>query len=446
MDKKWTEMTPAEKREVRFKKWSAAEGIQFESPDAEAAYKKAIERFRDISLLEKIPDRVPVMALGTFMQSAIYNVSPYEAMYDVDKLLDAHTRFLKDFKPDYGTGPALIGSGKVLEILDYKHYRWPGHNLPKDSGYQYVEGEYMTADEYDALIDDPSDFWVRTFLPRMCGAFDGLKMISPWTDMWEVVLVSPQMIPFGIPPVQAALKAMIDAGNEAMAWIQKIGAFDAKQQGMGFPGLWGGVSKAPFDILADTLRGTRAIMIDMYRQPKKLEKALERVTPLAISQGVRGADMNGIPTVFIPLHKGADGFMSDEQFKRFYWPSLKATILGLAEQGIIAWLFCEGGYNTRLEFLKELPKYSSFWLFDRTDIVKAKEAIGANLGLGGNIPAGLMLTGTPESVKAYCKNLIDTVGKGGGYLMSWGTALDEGKADTIHAVIDFTKEYGVYKK
>jgi hypothetical protein len=30
--------------------------------------------------------------------------------------------------------------------------------------------------------------------------------------------------------------------------------------------------------------------------------------------------------------------------------------------------------------------------------------------------------------------------------MSWGTALDEGKADTIHAVIDFTKEYGVYKK
>ncbi|HUJ68953.1 MAG TPA: uroporphyrinogen decarboxylase family protein [Syntrophorhabdales bacterium] len=446
MDKKWTEMMPAEKRDSRFKKWSAAEGIKFESPQAEAAYKKAIERFRDISLLEKIPDRVPVMALGTFMQTAIYNVSPYEAMYDVDKLLDAHTRFLNDFKPDYGTGPALIGSGKVMEILDYKHYRWPGHNLPKDTGYQYVEAEYMTADEYDALIDDPSDFWVRTFLPRMCGAFDGLKMISPWTDMWEVVLVSPQMIPFGIPPVQAALKAMIDAGNEAMAWIQKIAGFDAKQNGMGYPGLWGGVSKAPFDILADTLRGTRSIMIDMYRQPKKLEKALERVTPLAIKQGLRGADMNGIPTVFMPLHKGADGFMSDEQFKRFYWPSLKETILGLAEQGVIAWLFCEGGYNSRLEYLKELPKYSSFWLFDRTDIVKAKEAIGANLGLGGNIPAGLMLTGTPESVKSYCKNLIDTVGKGGGYLMSWGTALDEGKADTIHAVIDFTKEYGVYKK
>jgi hypothetical protein len=30
-------------------------------------------------------------------------------------------------------------------------------------------------------------------------------------------------------------------------------------------------------------------------------------------------------------------------------------------------------------------------------------------------------------------------------MMAWGTALDEGKADTIHAVIDFTKEYGVYR-
>lgn len=442
MEKK---MTAAEKREARFKAWSAAEGIQFESPAAEAEYKKAIERFRNIALLEKVPDRVPVMALGTFMQTHLYNVSPYEAMYDVDKMLVAQERFLREFKPDYAGSPALIGSGKVLEILDYKQYKWPGHNLPKDSGYQYVEGEYMMADEYDAFIDDPSDFWVRTFMPRMCGAFDGLKMISPWTDLWEVVGVSPQMIPFGIPPVQAALKAMIDAGNEAMGWIQKIGGFDAKAKGMGLPFIWGGVSKAPFDILADTLRGTRAIMIDMYRQPEKLEKALEKTVPLAISQGVRGANMSGVPTVFMPLHKGADGFMSDAQFKRFYWPSFKATVLGLAEEGIVAFPFCEGSYNSRLEYLKELPKSSSFWLFDRTDMVKAKEAIGDKLGIAGNVPAGLMLTGTPDTVKAYCKNLIDTAGKGGGYMMSWGTALDEGKADTIHAVIDFTKEYGVYK-
>ena len=129
-------------------------------------------------------------------------------------------------------------------------------------------------------------------------------------------------------------------------------------------------------MVADTLRGTRAIMLDMYRQPDKVEKAVERLTPICIKQAVRGAATSGIPTCFMPLHKGADGFMSDAQFKRFYWPTLKAVILGLAEEGIVAFPFCEGSYNTRIEYLKELPKASSFWLFDRTDLVKVKEAIG----------------------------------------------------------------------
>ena len=438
-------MAPAEKREARFQAWQAADGIQFESPEAAVQYRQAIERFKNVALLEKIPDRIPVAALGTFLETSLYGVTPYEAMYDVDKMTDAHLKFLQDFRPDYGGTAPLIGWGKVLEILDYKQYRWPGYNLPKDSVYQYVEAEYMMADEYDALIDDPTDFWLRTYLPRVCGALEPLKMISPFTDLWEVVLVTLQMIPFGIPPVQGAFKALIDAGNEAMAWIQKVGAFDMKQKAMGFPGLFGGATKAPFDMLADTLRGTRAIMLDMYRQPDMVEKAVERLTPLCIKQGVRGVAGSGIPTVFIPLHKGADGFMSHAQFKRFYWPSFKALLVGLAEEGIVGIPFCEGGYNARIEYLKELPKTCSFWLFDRTDMIKLKEAIGGAIGFGGNVPAGLLLTGTPDAVKAYCKNLIDTVGTGGGYMMSWGTAMDEGNAANMHAMIDFTKEYGVYK-
>jgi uroporphyrinogen-III decarboxylase len=253
------------------------------------------------------------------------------------------------------------------------------------------------------------------------------------------------MIPFGIPEVQNALKALIEAGSEAIAWIQQIMGFEMEARGMGFVSGAGGVAKAPFDILADTLRGTRGIMIDMYRRPEMVLKAIERITPLYIKQGVGGATFQGNPVVFIPLHRGADGFMSDEQFKTFYWPSLKALIVGLANEGCVPFLFCEGSYNSRLEYLKELPKGSCFWIFDRTDMVRAKKLLGKTICLGGNVPSGMILTGTAEQVKAYCKNLIDVVGKGGGYIMAFGTAMDEGKADTIHAMIDFTKEYGVYK-
>jgi hypothetical protein len=445
MEKKWEEMSAKEKREARFKTWLSAEGVKFQSPEAEATYKAAIMRFKNAVLLEKVPDRVPIFPLGTFLQTSLYGVTPYEAMYDYGKLISSHKRFLQEYKPDYYGSPAFVGSGKILEILGYKQYKWPGHGVPKDSIYQFVEGEYMKEDEYPALIDDPTDFWLRIYMPRFLGALEPLANLSPFTHMWEVVLVSAQMIPFGIPPVQNALKALLEAGNEAMAWIQQIMGFEMEVRGMGFPTALGGAAKAPFDILGDTLRGTRAMMADMYRRPDMVLKAMERITPLYIKQGVGMATFSGNPVVFIPLHKGADGFMSDEQFKKFYWPTLKALILGLANEGCLPFLFCEGSYNTRLEYLTELPKASCFWIFDRTDMANAKKLLGKTLCIGGNVPSGLILTGTAEEVRAYCKKVIDVAGKGGGYIMAFGTSLDEGKPDTIHAMIDFTKEYGVYK-
>ena len=445
MDKKWEEMSAEEKRASRFDAWLSAPGVQFQNTETEASYKKAITRFKDALLLEKIPDRVPIILLGTFMPGHLYGVTPYEAMYDTDKLASAYRRFLLDYKPDYYVTPALIGSGKIFDILDYKQYRWPGHGISKESGYQCIEAEYMSAEEYDALIDDPSDFWIRTWFPRIFGALEPLKSLSAFTDLWEIVLVSVHMIPFGIPPVQSALKALMDAGNEAMAWLQKIMGLEMEVKSLGFPSMFGGATKAPYDILADTLRGTKGTMIDLYRRPDKVLKAVERLTPLAIKQGVGGATMNGNPVVFIPLHKGADGFMSDEQFKKFYWPTLKEVIFGLSQEGCVPFLFCEGSYNARLDYLKELPKGSCLWIFDRTDMAKAKEMLEDTLCIGGNVPSGLILTGTAEKVKTYCKNLIDVAGKGGGYIMSFGTAMDEGNAETIHAMVDFTKEYGVYK-
>jgi hypothetical protein len=446
MEKRWEQMSSEEKRESRFQSWMSAPGVKFANDEAEAAYKAAIQRLKDAVFMENLPDRVPVLAFGTFMQGHLYNVSPKESMYDYDKLLSAHKRFLQDYRPDYYGSPAFIGSGKILEILAYKLYKWPGHGVSEDSVYQYVEGEYMKAEDYQALIDDPSDFWIRTYLPRISGALEPLTNLAPFPFLWEVVGVSGQMIPFGIPPVQNALRALIDAGTEALGWIEKIMAYEMEARGMGFPSAVGGAAKAPFDILSDTLRGTRAMMTDIYRRPATVLKALERITPIYIKQGVGMATFAGNPIVFIPLHKGADGFMSDEQFKTFYWPTLKALILGLAAEGCVPFLFCEGSYNTRLQYLTELPKGSCFWVFDRTDMAKAKALLKDRLCIGGNVPAGMILTGTADQVKAYCKLLIDVAGAGGGYIMGFGTAMDEGKPETVHAMIDTAKEYGVYKR
>ena len=76
--------------------------------------------------------------------------------------------------------------------------------------------------------------------------------------------------------------------------------------------------------------------------------------------------------VTYPLHKGADGWMSQKQFDTFYWPSLKKVMDAFIKEGLIQNMFAEGGYNTRLETVNEFPKGSVCWYFDKTDMAKAK--------------------------------------------------------------------------
>ena len=84
-----------------------------------------------------------------------------------------------------------------------------------------------------------------------------------------------------------------------------------------------------------------------------------------------------------------------------------------------------------------------YW-FERVDMVKAKEVLGATACIAGNMPLTLLTTGTPDEVKDHCRKLIDTLGKDGGYIMGPGGAPDSVKIENAKAMIDFTKEYGVY--
>jgi hypothetical protein len=449
MQKKWEEMSPDEKQEAQFQKLLTPkdpEGndLQFQSPEAEAAYKTSINRFKDAIQLKE-SDRVPVTVFPGWFPVLYSGMTPQEVMYDYDKCAAAFKKFVLDFKPDLQWGGVMPGPAKFFEILDYKLYAWPGHGVNPDSGYQCLEGEYMQPHEYDLLISDPSFFFRNFYLPRVFGALEGFTMLPPLTGILEMYGVAFNFIPYGLPPVQNTFKALFEAGAEALKWATVMGGADGELATLGFPNILGGFTKAPFDTIGDTLRGTKGIIMDMYRRPDKLHQALQTITPLMIGMGLGAAQQTGNPVIFMPLHKGADGFMSDEQFKTFYWPTLRAVILALIEGGCIPFIAAEGGYNSRLEVIRDIPKGKTIWMFDQTDMVKAKEIVGDTLCLWGNMPSTMLKIGSPEEVKDYAKKLIDTAGKGGGFIMANGAFFDHAKPENIQAMVEFTKEYGVYK-
>src|SRR3989338_3780004 len=131
----------------------------------------------------RIPDRVPV-TIQTGVFSAKYAGIPLSAMYyDPAAYPEACLKTIIDFEPDTGASMVLVISGLILELLDTKHQRWPGGNLPDDTPYQFVEGEYMMADEYDQFLNDPSDFILRYYLPRIYGTLEPLTKLQPFRNM-----------------------------------------------------------------------------------------------------------------------------------------------------------------------------------------------------------------------------------------------------------------------
>ena len=413
----------------------------------EELYQERVKRVNDAIQLQ-VPDRVPFWFQDISFFPARYTGTTCQAlMYDDKVFIAAYEKTLTDFEPDmfFNPGHAIHTPGDALDMIDSKQVKVPGRDISPYHTFQFIEGEYMKADEYDALLNDPTGYTISVYLPRVLGAMKPLATLPPLTGLLMGYFGLPLISVFVIPEVVSAFEAFYKAGEAIARHNSAVGSLHEQLKAAGFPLACGGITLAPFDVLSDTLRGMRGLMLDMYRQPDKVLAVIERLLPMLIGLGVSGAKMSGTPRVFIPLHRGADGFMSLEQFETFYWPGLKRLMLALIDEGITPCPFFEGSYTSRLECLAELPKGKLLGLFDATDIFKAKEILGGTMCISGMMPLSLLQVGTPQKIRDYTKKLIDVVGKGGGFIMGPRSAMDECDPELVRVWRDFTKEYGVYR-
>lgn len=393
----------------------------------------------------KEPDRVPFMSMFTFFPARYSGLTYEELMYDYDKLYIAAKRVIVDFEPDMYSNPfGLVALGPIMERLDYRQLKWPGHGVSTNSTYQFVEAEHMRADEYDAFLSDPTDFMLRVYLPRICGALEPLKRLPSLPATYYIRIPLGAYV-FGIPEVAEMLETLIKAGSEGLKMLTKAREFTREMEELGFPPMFGGTAYAPFDYLGDNFRGTRGIMLDMYRNPEKLLQAVEKILAILADSTIETARRSGTPYIFIPLHKGLDGFMSLDQFKTFFWPTLRELMIRFIDAGLIPCPLWEGDCTSRLETIKDIPKGKAIYHFERTDLFKAKEILGDTVCLRGNVSPSLLNIGTPQEVADYCKKLIEVVGKGGGFIMDGAIGVpDEAKPENVRAMVETTKTHGIY--
>lgn len=447
----WSKMKGEDKCNYFVSGWSETEDKPFLSQTAKEKYARRAKRWLDVISLGQ-PDRVPTLMLadGFLLENAGCNAS--DAFYSPQKSAAAVYKAHTDFDCDYSM-VLPVQSGRAYDMLEFKLIRWPGsrlpEGLPENISFQYIEAEHMRADEYDELIGNPEGFIFRKFLPRVCGKLNGLGMVGSLFNTLEASNFTSFLLPFAKgTPLRKSIEVLLNAADEAMAHfgpaVMEAG-FKIMAE-FGAPSLFGGGTFVPFDLLGDTLRGTTPLMLDMYRCPDNVTAACEALLPISIQMAVESAAVSRNPFIIIPLHKGADGFMSNEQFERFYWPYFKAQLLGMIDAGLVPISFVEGSYNQRLDIISNggLPSGKTVWWFDRTDMNAAKEKIGGFACIGGNVPASLFFADSPGAMEKYCKDLIEIAAPGGGFFLAPGAVIDQAKPENIRAFIEATKEYGVY--
>ena len=408
----------------------------------EQLYAERDKRARDAIEL-RLPDRVPFMVLiEPHRYSGIPNSASY---YDHITLKRTMRKMAVDLEPDMGE-PGFPACGAAMTELDVRNIVWPGGPIPPDYEYQFIEGEYMKEDEYDMFLNDPSDFMIRRYLPRIYGTLAPLAKLPPLDSMFMGLEYLTPL--FASPEFQEMAKHLAEAGRHVLEFRKTIGDTSEELAQLGFPPFArfaaGGVGGAPFDTVTSFLRGMKGSMLDMFRRPDKLLRACEVILERRIANAFP-ADATAKdypPRVGMPLWRGDPVFMSEAQFKKFYWPGLKKSLQTHVDLGYIPVPFFEAKFGDRLECMLELPKGKILASIEAADAVRAKEILGGHTCLLVRCPNTCKLWSLGQ-LESFLKDLIDKSGKNGGLIIVVKMP-DKARIEDMRAMLQSIKEYGRY--
>jgi hypothetical protein len=409
--------------------------------ETENTLEKRVARVK-AAVNHKEGDRVPFTPKVNLIYGQFGNCNPYEALMDLRNLKEGARNFLTRYEVDLFWTPGDYPSN-VMEVLGTTAIHWPGAtwDLERTRSYQVCDNTYLKEDEWEEFLFDPSHFFMTKVWPRRHAKLSGLAKMS-FQNVVEFGHYA-SMAQFADPEVRNTLITLMAAGDEAVKYIQaqaELGQVALETQ---TPlGVVIGTG-APYDFLADNLRGYLNLPMDLFEEPEKVKAGIDVMTKFALDVVDQAAAMK-LDYLFMPLHGGTDDFMDEDTYKEFYLPSLRKVLEHELELGITPFMFFEGKYNTRLEILRDEFPAGCIGMFEQVDIAKAKKILQGHMCITGNIPGASLAYGKPEDIVEMTKKMLDDCAPGGGFMMDCSIVMDHCNEACFDAWYETTMKYGNY--
>lgn len=374
------------------------------------------------------PDRIPIRPFAAEFTAVHAGYTAQQVTHDYNLAFEAVIRCCRDYDWDAVVPNMVYVWTGLAQSAGLRYYAIPGIDVGPDVGFQYKEPQqeraWMQREEYDQLIEDPAGFLWDVWYPRVAAELS--PQGAPWTRRHNLALV-----------------------KSAWAMASYFNAFGGQIERMknetGTVSAISGMLKAPLDVLGDKFRGYLGLAFDLKECPDKVLAACKALQPHLQWIACSGLDPAGQLPIPIWMHRGCVPFISYDEFKGIYWPTLEPIVRTIWSKGNQVLFYAEGKWDAHLDDFATLPDQSIIFHIDRGDFRLAHEKLGSKFCLSGGVPNALLAFGTPEQVRARCKELFDAVAQDGGYILDASAIIQsDAKVENMRAMTDFAREYGVY--
>ena len=395
--------------------------------DKEQLYQQRFKRYTTTMRKGK-PDRIPIRPFVAEFTAKYAGYTCQQVAHDYRLAFEAAIKCAADFDWDAVVANMVYVWTGLTQAIGLKYYGIPGLHIPKDTGFQYREppedNAFMKADEYEALAEDPVGFLYNVWLPR----------------------VSTEISPVGSPTSYRNNLSFVKGGMAMMSYFTAFGPqIQRLRQECGTVSAIAGIFKAPFDIIADKMRGYLGLTMDLFERPKQVLKACEALMPHLLHVATSGADPSKSVPIGFWMHRGCVPFINHEQFNQFYWPTLKPIILEIIRQGWQVLFYAEGKWAAHLDAFAELPDAGIVLHVDQDNIFEVHKKVGHKFCLSGGIPNFMLAYETPDKVREYCKRIIREVAFDGGYIADASAIMaNEASVENVRVMTETFREYGAY--
>lgn len=394
--------------------------------EMEKVYQIKEKRLID-AMQNRKPDRIPLRIFAAEFCAKYAGFTIQEVSHDFEKAFLAVRKCARDFEWDGTlTNPIYVWTG-LVEQIGLKYFKIPGIDIPSNNNFQYIEPvneeqAYMHEDEYDLLIESPTEFLANVWLPRVSRYF-----VEP-----------------GKPNTYKNNIAWLKSGIGMLYYdFKNSEQIKLLREDSGTVAAIIGILVAPMDVLANKLRGFKQLVMDTYRRPEKVLAACQALQPYLLKNALYTADPEKKFPVGLWLHRGT--LFPEKIFSNIYWPTLKDIIVELWNNKIQTLWYAEGKWHRWIDYILELPEKSIIYHVDKDNIFNIKKAIGDKFSISGGIPNDMLAFSTPAEIKEYCKKIFKEVAMDGGYILDAGGAIQQdAKIENVRALTEVVIEYGSY--